>query len=153
MTPGGREHRRRQPVGFNMTPMIDVVFLLICFFMLVSQFASAEHVAMDLPLPDDSQAVKVKLSDRVVINCVLTSPHTPATSGVAYSIGPLRVVSLEDLSNRLAASKAANPNLQVVLRADRRLPYRAVRDVMDVIAENSIELMHLVAHVGEGTQG
>ncbi len=72
--------RTRPPVAFNMTPMIDVVFLLIVFFMLVSTFASAENVRMDLPQPDKSQAVNVKLSDRVVINCLLTRPSTPASS-------------------------------------------------------------------------
>ena len=145
--------RARPPVAFNMTPMIDVVFLLIVFFMLVSTFASAENVRMDLPQPDKSQAVNVKLSDRVVINCLLTRPSTPATSGVAYSVGPLRVASLEELSDRLAAAKAATPALQVVLRADRRLPYRAVRDVMQTIAANQIEVMNIVAHVGEGEVG
>ena len=141
--------RRRSTVGFNMTPMIDVVFLLICFFMLVSQFASAEHVAMDLPQPDQSQAANVKLTDRVVINCMLTTPQAGAAGGMSCSIGPLRVASLTELSSRLAAARAANPNLQAVLRADRRLPYQSVRQVMEVIAENNIEVMYLVAHVGE----
>jgi len=150
MSMATRQPRFRPAAGFNMTPMIDVVFLLICFFMLVSQFASAEHMAMDLPRPDNSQAVKVKLTDRVIVNCVLTTPASPATSGVYYSVGPLRVDSLEALSARLAAAKAATARLQVVLRADRRVPYRFVRGVMDVIAENRVELMHLVAHVGEG---
>jgi biopolymer transport protein ExbD len=144
------KRRARLPLAFNMTPMIDVVFLLIVFFMLVSTFASAENVAMDLPQPDKSRAVNVKLTDRVVINCVLTNPASPATSGVVYSIGPLRVASLEGLSDRLAAAKAATPALQVVLRADRRLPYRAVREVMQTIAANQIEVMNIVAHVGEG---
>ena len=105
---------------------------------------------MDLPHPDKSRAVNVKLTDRVVINCVLTDPASPATSPVAYSVGPLRVASLEELSDRLAAAKAATPSLQVVLRADRRLPYRAVGQVMKVIAANQIEVMNIVAHVGEG---
>jgi biopolymer transport protein ExbD len=130
--------------------MIDVVFLLIIFFMLVSQFASAENVPLDLPKPDMSQAVKAKLSDRVVINCLLATPSSPATSGAVYSLGPIRVGSLDALSARLAAAKAANPNLQVVIRADRRLPYRAVSEVMKAVAEHQIEIMNIVAHVGEG---
>ncbi len=133
-----------------MTPLIDVVFLLIVFFMLVSQFASAENVPMDLPKPEQSQAVKAKLTNRVVINCLLATPSSPATSGAAYSIGPLRVASLDELSARLAAAKAANPKLQVVIRADRRLPYRTVHAVMKAVAEHRIEVMNLVAHVGEG---
>jgi len=150
MSPFATSRRQRPPLAFNMTPMIDVVFLLIVFFMLVSTFASAEHVPMDLPQPDKSQAANVKLTDRVVINCVLTNPASPATSGVIYSVGPIRVASAEALAERLAAAKAATPSLQVVLRADRRLPYHAVRNVMQIIAANRIEIMNIVAHVGDG---
>ncbi len=142
--------RARSPVSFNMTPMIDVVFMLIIFFMLVSNFASVENLELDLPDPDHSQAAKVKLTDRVVINCLLAAPWSPSTSLAVYSIGPMRVASLNELSDRLAAAKAATPGLQVVLRADRRLPYTAVRQVMEVVARNGIEIMNLVAHAREG---
>ena len=149
MNVADRRQRRHRPVGFNMTPMIDVVFMLIIFFMLVSTFASVENVEMDLPDPYKSQAAKVKLTDRVVINCLPASPSSPG-SGAVYSIGPMRVGSLEVLSGRLAAAKAATPGLQVVLRADRRLPYSSVRNVMEVVARNRIEVMNIVAHAGEG---
>ena len=144
------KQRSRPTVGFNMTPMIDVVFMLIIFFMLVSNFASVENVELDLPDPVHSQAAKVKLSDRVVINCLLAGPWSPTASRAHYSIGPMRVASLEELSDRLAAAKAATPGLQVVLRADRRLPYAAVRQVMEVVARNQIEVMNIVAHAREG---
>ena len=140
----------RPSVSFNMTPMIDVVFMLIIFFMLVSNFASVENLELDLPDPDHSQAAKVKLTDRVVINCLLSAPWSPSTSGAVYSVGPMRVASLEELSDRLAAAKAATPGLQVVLRADRRLPYSAVRQVMELVARNQIEVMNVVAHAREG---
>jgi hypothetical protein len=107
---------------------------------------------MVLPKPVASKAVNTQLSDRVIINCVLANPSAPESSGVIYSIGPSRVDSLDRLSNRLAASKAATPNLQVVIRADKRLPFHAVREVMAIVAENRIEVMNLVAHVGEGVQ-
>lgn len=144
------QHFRREPVSFNMTPMIDVVFMLIIFFMLVSTFASVENLEMDLPDPDHSQAAKVKLTDRVVVNCLSANPSNPAGGRVIYSVGPLRVGSLDELTAALAAAKAATPNLQVVLRADRRLPYSVVRQVMQTIARNRIEVMNIVAHVREG---
>ena len=60
------------------------------------------------------------------------------------------MASLDDLSARLGAAKAANPKLQVVIRADRRLPYHTVREMMKVVAQHLIEVMYIVAHVGEG---
>ena len=143
---------KRRPVGFNMTPMIDVVFLLIIFFMVVSKFASAEHVPMELPQPERSQARQVKLRDRVIINC--QAAETPAGPQVLYRVGPNPPEVLEQISSRLAraqaAARAEGRELIVVLRADRRLPFAEVRAALEVVRENEIEQLRLVALVGEG---
>ncbi len=144
-----RSHRPRRPLTFNMAPMIDVVFLLIIFFVLVSTFASAERVPMELPDPDASQAKNVKLTSRVIINVQRADPAAADGSGVQYNLGAIRVDSLGDMSERLARYAREVPNLKVVIRADRRLPYGAVREVMEVVAENGIENMNIVAHVGD----
>jgi len=51
-----------------MTPMIDVSFLLIVFFMLVNRIMSEEAVEMILPRPEEPQVVSVGEEPRVVIN-------------------------------------------------------------------------------------
>ena len=125
------------------------MFLLLIFFALVTRFASAENVQVELPNPENSAAKNVQLKDRAVINCRLADPERPG-AGVLYSAGANPPESLERVSARLAAAKAAVPELKVVIRADRRLPFAAVREVMRVVAENEIEMMNLVAHVGDG---
>jgi biopolymer transport protein ExbD len=120
--------RRREGVSINMTPMIDVVFLLIIFFMLVSNFATAESVLLELPKPYKSQAKKVKLTDRVILNCQI------AADGASYRIGPNPSESLDRVAARLA---------------DRRLAFADVRAAIEVVADNEIEQLRLVAHVGE----
>jgi biopolymer transport protein ExbD len=148
-----RQHRvsRRRRVGINMTPMIDVVFLLIVFFMLVSNFASAENVPMELPNPTKSEARQVKLRDRVIINCQLVETDLgPETS---YRVGPNPPESLEQISARLAQAKQAaeerDRDMIVVIRADRRLPFSDVKRAMQIVSRNKIEQLRLVAHVGE----
>jgi biopolymer transport protein ExbD len=136
-------------VHFNMTPMIDVVFLLIIFFILVSTFASAENVRMDLPKPEKSQAKNVKIVDRVVVNCQLTPRRTgQAAEGVQYRVGPNPPEPLPGIADRLAAYCSANPKLKVIIRADKNLRYEQVREVMEIVAETGVEDMSLVAHVG-----
>ena len=146
-----RQSRQRR-IGFNMTPMIDVVFLLIIFFMLVSNFASAENVPMELPKPFKSQAKQVKLRDRVIINCQI-SESDPVQS-VWYRVGPNPPESPRQISARLARAKKAaaaeGRELIAVIRADRRLRFADVRVAMEMVSENQIEQMRLVAHVGEG---
>ena len=56
---------------------------------------------------------------------------------------------LSRISERLAKVKAAVPDLKVVIRADRRVPFSAVRALMQVVADNQIERMNLVALSGE----
>ena len=148
-----RDHRSGlATLGFNATPMVDVIFMLTIFFMLVSRFSSAEQVPMELPKPRDSQAKMVRIPERVVINCRLADPSDPAARSVLYSVGPNRPEPLGVLSDRLSVMKRESPGLQVVVRADRRLPYADVRALMRIIARHGIEMLNVVAHVGEGDE-
>jgi biopolymer transport protein ExbD len=146
-----RFHHRQRPniLGFNATPMVDVIFLLTIFFMLVSRFSSAEQVPMDLPKPQDSRARVTRMPERVVVNCRPSDPDDPLRGAVLYSIGPNRPEPLAVVADRLAAMKRKSPELKVVVRADRRLPYADVRAVMRVIAHSGIEMLNVVAHVSE----
>ncbi|UCE58943.1 MAG: biopolymer transporter ExbD [Phycisphaerales bacterium] len=142
-------HRESESFGINLTPMVDVIFLLTIFFMLVSRFSSAEQIPMDLPKPEDSQAEVAKIPERVVVNCRLADPSDPRGSAVLYSVGPNRPERLEVVADRLGLMKQQSPGLQAVIRADRRLQYTDVRRVMRVIAQNKIEMLNVVAHVSE----
>lgn len=144
--------RQHADVRFNMAPMIDVVFLLIIFFTLVSTFATAENIPMELPSPERSQAKNVKIVDRVLINCRFVPAGLTGSSEVLYSVGPNRPEPLDRISRRLGAARAANPELKVIIRADKRLRYEQVREVMEMVAENEVQDVSLVAHVGGGME-
>ncbi len=142
-----RYYRPRASLTFNMAPMIDIVFLLIIFFVLVGTFASAEHIRMDLPGPDQSQAQNQKISDRAIINIQLINPDD-SQSPVVFSIGPNPPEPLEMIDQRLAANKTAFPDLKVIIRADKRVRYADVRSVMEIVADNNIEMMNIAALLG-----
>lgn len=134
---------------FNATPLVDVIFLLSIFFMLVTRFSSAEQVPMQLPKPEHSQARVSRMPERIVINCRLSNPADPTDSTVLYSVGPNRPESLAMISDRLAVRRRESPNVSVVVRADRRIRYADVRALMRVIARNNVRLLNVVAHVAE----
>ncbi len=73
-------------VEANLTPMLDVVFLLIVFFVLVSQIVDLESVHMDLPAPLDPASELAGDDPRAVINII------PGVSGAAagYRLGGRR---------------------------------------------------------------
>ena len=134
-------HQRVLSAGASMTPLIDVAFLLLTFFMLASHFASAEKVEMPLPRPDHNQSVDRKFRDRVVINLMFKG----ADSEPVMTFGALPVASIEGLGDRLAEVAPANP--QVILRADRRLKYGDVRQVMELIAAHRLTRLQVVTEL------
>lgn len=136
-------------MAFNATPMVDVIFLLTIFFMLVTRFSSAEQVPMELPEPTSSQALLTPMPERVVINCRLADLDDLLGRSVLYSVGPNQPEPLRIISDRLAAMRRESPEIKVVVRADRRLHYADVRPVMNVIAQNNIPMLNVVAHIGE----
>ena len=130
-------------VQINMAPMIDVVFLLIVFFMLVTRFASVEIADVELPDPEASRARELKLPDKVVLNL----RHTPGIDEPTLLLGPFVVPTNEELKDRLTQTKNANPQVQVILRADRAIEYRYVRQAMDAVAAAGIETMNIGAQI------
>ncbi|HSW46699.1 MAG TPA: biopolymer transporter ExbD [Phycisphaerae bacterium] len=127
----------------NMTPMIDITFLLLTFFMLASHFASAERVEMDLPHPEHSQALDQKFKDRLVINLTYAGPDREP----GLMLGALPVASPVELADRLSEAAAVNPGAQVILRADRRLSYGDVRQVMELIAAQRLTRLQVVTEM------
>ena len=127
-----------------MTPMIDVTFLLLTFFMLASHFASAEKTEIDLPQPDDSQAVERRLPEKIIINV----RYVDDPAGPELSLGPVLVGSTAELAERLADLARVNPQAQVILRADRRLRYGIVREVMEIVAATNLTRLQVVAELG-----
>ena len=63
---------RRGPVKpqMNITPLIDVVFLLIVFFMLVSKIVTEEVPELQLPAPNETQAYREQSENRIIVNIV-----------------------------------------------------------------------------------
>ncbi|HOA73629.1 MAG TPA: biopolymer transporter ExbD [Phycisphaerae bacterium] len=142
-----RNIRRREFTGgltINMTPMIDITFLLLTFFTLSSHFASAEKVELDLPRPDQNQAQERRFPDKVTINMIYNGENAPAT----LRMGAFDLPSPNALGEYLAPIGRYNPATQVILRADRRLPFGQVRQMMETIAGAGLSRVQVVAELG-----
>ena len=115
-------YARSKEVGFNMTPMIDVVFLLIIFFLVSSHLAKQEsQMEIDLPNAESGLESEVSTTPRIVIN--VTSSGQLLISG--------RRVSEFEVEDRLVEHVQNNgPNVEVRIRSDRQIPFAQVRQVM-----------------------
>jgi len=125
--------------------MIDITFLLLTFFTLSSHFASAEKVELDLPRPDHSQAEDRRFPDKIIINLLYGGPGLPAT----LRLGAFDLPSTAELADHLVPLARHNPRTQVILRADRRLAFGQVRQVMETISAAGLSRLQVVAELGE----
>jgi len=117
--------RQVEPEEFQMAPMIDMVFLLLVFFMTVSNLAQAEK-RIKLNLPESSQAdVPKELSDRATISI-------KDDGSVFWGSQPITV---DELPGRIEPSVAETPELRVQVRADRTTPYTEIRKVLEACAK------------------
>ena len=124
------QHLRSGDLEINMTPMIDIVFLLIIFF-LVSSHLARQEAQMDLPLPIADSGTKADdiKGRRLTLNVTI--------DGAMILAG--RRVTREELGARLAAAlEAANGELEVRIRSDREVPYRHVAPIMLSCARSGI---------------
>lgn len=151
-------HRKRQFVvaQLNMTPMIDVTFQLIIFFLLVNNIASEESVEMMVPSLHEPRTRELTEGDRVTVN-VMPMPYDPRQRGdnplaftgeaVGVKVG-MNAYGMNDMARvraDLADSRARNPKIEVVLRADGALYYRDVQRVMGAISAAEISTVNVVA--------
>ncbi len=142
-----RKARGAQASGLNITPLLDIVFLLIIFFLLVTNFSAAELPDLDPPDPDESQAKDRRAENRVVVN-VIPEPSDPE------NVQKLRVgaqdVPAGEYSRLTKLLQQESDKVRIDLRADGSLPYTAIRPVMAAIAEAGIQRINMVAKVDKG---
>lgn len=140
--------RRRFPlaeISANLTPMIDVSFLLIVFFVLVSRLSDAEQAPLALPAVRDGVAVRAGDEARVVLNVLPVAEDAggnateDATRGAigGYAVGtrvfPASAEGVAALAEQLAEGYRRNPRLAVHLRADRGAHYGWVEPAMRAV--------------------
>ena len=119
----------------NLTPMIDVTFLLIVFFVLVSQIVEVENVPMALPEPIEPATERAGDDQRAVIN-VVPGPGGGTrgyrVGGNSFAQGDIGVAAL---TAHLRGLFASNPQIAINLRADQSTHYKHVEPVLQAIAD------------------
>ena len=135
--------RRNFGCEINITPLIDIVFLLIIFSMVVSQFAKLQAEGLKLPEAHEGQRPAAPSDGRVVIN-VLTDGRIKV-AGKAQSMASLGALLSAEAARRGAARVSA------VVRADRRTPWAWVSQVLELCAARRIDRVK-VAVVAPGDE-
>ena len=113
--------RKRPPLILELTPLIDVVFLLLIFFMVSTTFVQ-EPAALEVDLPSSSAAALVPEDADTEI---LLGP------GGEVLLGD-RQMTLDELEAEFQRIAEENPATQLVLRGDKAVPYQKLIEVMSL---------------------
>jgi biopolymer transport protein ExbD len=121
-----------------LTPVIDIMFLLLIFFMVGTQFVDEErHFDIKLPTVSDDMSV-TSLPDPTTVN--VTSDGSVIVDG--------ETIAAEELEARLNALKENYPGQAVILRGDGSATYQQVMDVLAVIKRSGIAAVSLANRPG-----
>lgn len=117
------QRHQTDEINVNLTPLIDVVFLLLIFFMVSTTFTRETQLVVDLPQADNSAEVTQQRPLEVVI-----------TSAGEFRVNGEGLVNSQARTLRMALAKAAGDNYSqpLTISADAQTPHQAVVTAMDV---------------------
>lgn len=129
--PRGRERKkkkkhpkRRVGIRIDMTPMVDVAFLLLTFFMLTTTMSKPQTMEINLP-PSDT---KVEVAES---NLLTLRVNEAGKIFWAIGINKPELIEFKDLRQFLSQKVQENPKLITLIKIDRKGKYSMMVDIMD----------------------
>jgi len=134
-----RTHFRRSGpnIAFNMAPLVDVVFLLIVFFIMLLNFSDVLNRKIDLPQADRATPER----ERTPAELIVTVQNE---SSLFLGRDP---VSLQRLAEVLQERIQDPARTTVTLRGDENLPYQTLQMVMEQVALSGVSRIHFAAYM------
>jgi len=124
----------------NLTPLIDVVFILLIFFMVSTTFQRESEIKIELP---EASSEPVEEKEEVLEIVIDIEGH--------YFIDEQQVVNteLETLKTAIQKFLGEQTEMPMVIRADRNTPYESVVRAMDATAQLGLLQMSLATNQPE----
>jgi biopolymer transport protein ExbD len=121
--------RRSQPPDINLTPLLDVVFLLLIFFMVSTTFKDNDASRLRVQLPQAQGEVVPDREPEHLRIVIDQSGH--------YFVDDRAVVDQQPrtLERALSGAMAERKGLSVLIQADANTPHQAVMTALDAAAE------------------
>ena len=136
---------KRIGVNIDMTPMVDVAFLLLIFFMTTTTFKPPEEVTIDLPT--SNAEYKVPETNVLILSItrdgelyVQDDPRSPAQKLVKDQVG-----------SWVRTERSRNPRVRMIVKADRNCEFGIMEDVMDILQAERTNRFVLMTE-GEGAE-
>jgi len=121
---GKRKRRRRVGVRVDMTPMVDVAFLLLTFFMLTTVFSRPQ--ALEINIPESEAPLEIAESNLLTV-------RASRDGNFYWNMGTeaAQATTLEGLHDVLVRHVQANPRLVTLVKVDREADYATGVNILD----------------------
>jgi len=116
--------QNKEEVSVNLTPLIDVVFLLLIFFMVSTTFQKDNHITLNLPQADNKQ--RESKADTIYISISSKGEYALNSRALLRSDAATLTLAIENL----AIKDLTTP---VIVAADAQASHQSVVTVMDVV--------------------
>ncbi len=150
----GKIKPKRAGILLDMTPLVDIAFLLLTFFMMTTQFKPIEEVTIELPASNsifklpESDVLSLSLSKDGRIFMGLDNQRLRARLfGKENELKAGIEIPKEKLAEYLIQARTANPRLRTVIKGDKGAEYGVAQDVMDILLKTKITRFNLVTNL------
>ena len=123
-----RKRAQPQLLGFQIAPMVDILLVLLVFFIVTWNFALTEN-ELDVKVPTASAAKEQQpVANQTVLNV--------RKNGTV--VMNRKELTLEELRTKLSGLAGLYPDYAIILRGDKELPYENLMAVMDICRQANI---------------
>lgn len=143
----GQKNRRRPTASPDLTPLIDVVFLLLIFFMLSATFVVQSSVQIEMP--EAEGATELEQKDLTVT--LAYGVDGPGGKGKIY-VNNDEIGTMDELSRRLSDEVQKRPDLMLLVRTDARTDTGRLVEVLGIASSVGIQKFGIGAQPPENEQ-
>jgi len=147
--------KRRLNIRIDMTPMVDIAFLLLIFYMSTTQFKPPEKKSVKLPTSHS----QISLPDKDVINVTVTAEDsiwvdyiikkTVNIDGRDISM-PIRVyneATTGTVGMLINEARVRNPRAFLVIKADKESKYGTMEGIMETLQKQNLPRFQIITNV------
>src|SRR5262245_2287644 len=136
-------HKKPKRIGISidMTPMVDVAFLLLIFFMTTTQFKPPERDKIELP--KSSSELKAPQSQIISISIIKDGRMAIDYVAQGHKVNTY-VPDIEQLRAHFQTARTSNPGARILVKADQAAKYGQMQDVMQMLQDENATRFNIV---------
>ncbi len=131
---------KRIGIAIDMTPLVDVAFLLLIFFMTTTQFQPPEKDKIDLP----SSASEFKKPESNIITVNVTKEGRIRHEFIERREKKDQYLQIQDFAGWLQTARLNSPSAYILLKADKDAPFGVVEQIMKELQSQNANRFNIV---------